>query len=801
MNPAPIPSTLCAKCRVLSFDDSALGTSAIDSRSGGSYFRIHAGSDYRPFLEYELEDVLPDLPVLSGSARRGCGFCGLLRGSIGREIECLERDDREEKEERERKIRVQLQLVFSPEHEGRFISVLARVGVLLGGGWSEETLFLFGVDGIPGEPCTQWLRLQSSPQDNVLCSKNVNQLRAMLRETESRVSSSSRTAFRPTRLVHIGDSEDDVCRLVVSGPGSGSSADADLRPQYAALSYCWGPPADARTQFKTSRVTLRDRVAGFPLAATSPIMRDALVACRVLGLQYLWIDAVCIVQDDREDWAREAAAMADVYRGACVTLCTPSSTSCREGILGTRVSARIGFRSGIDSTTVGTYTIRACGAIADARLAGGDYGTLDRGDTSPRSNWWKRGWTYQELRLSRRVLLFGHKLLVDFESWIWAENDEEMTEVVVGAVPEERAEGEEEEEEREGEGGGGGVRSTFAGISLTGALDTGDEWMSMVEEYTARQLTFESDKLPAMGGLARIEMQDRGDQYLAGIRRDSLHRDVFWTPESRTDADGKGDPRISFDSLLQSLNSPNPYVAPSWSWARWKGKVRFDESPAPYGDHVPVREGDSCFAKAYERIESWTSVSKSNPFGQVTGGGLRLTGTVVPVLPQLERQDGFDNHWEMYDSGQYVANLTFDWDEPADRVPFERLSLVLVGSYWSWDAYKTAKLNNYVEMVEDSLDNDIEMGEDVDVDMSSSEEDDGGGDDGDEDLSDESEIGFEDALERDKDVDKFAYGLIIHPAEERGKYFRVGVFTSWPKGMGGLRRFPRERDTRRVEII
>ncbi|KAI5861309.1 HET-domain-containing protein [Durotheca rogersii] len=622
---------------------------------------------------------------------------------------------------------------------------------------------------------------ESSPQEHPLCDRNVEKLRAFIRDTEARAK--PRPAFCPTRLIRIGDDKgkEDICYLVIPGP----DLLRDKRPlRYAALSYCWGPLEDAKAQFKTERASLPDRVSGFRPEETSPVMRDAVEVCRALDIRYLWVDAVCIVQDDRVDWERESAEMTNIYRGACLTICTPTSTSCREGFLERRVLT-VNFRSKIDRSVVGSYTIRSCGAISDPRVARGVYGELDRVDTSPLSNWWKRGWTYQELRLSRRVLLFGNKLLVDFENRVWSENDEEMIEVVTGEVS---AEGREDR-----------ARGAFAGISLTGQFDLGDDWMSTVEEYSARQLTFETDKLPAMAGLARMEVQGGGELYLAGIRRKSVHRDVFWTPEPRTGVAGDGDARVSFDSLIKSLNSPQPYVAPSWSWARWRGKVRFDESPAPYGDHVPVRDGDACFARAYERIDVWTSASESNPFGQVTGGSLKITSTVVPMLPRLQRQEGFDNHWEMYEGNGYVANISFDWDEPEGWVPYERLSLVLIGSYWNWSTYRIAKLNQDAEEEQDDDDTGDEADRDgeADVDMIWGE----GGDDDDEDSSSESDISFEAALNRDEDADKFAYGLVVHPAEAEGRYFRVGVFTSWPKGRGGLKRFFQGRDARTIEII
>ncbi|KAI2467405.1 HET-domain-containing protein [Annulohypoxylon bovei var. microspora] len=767
-----IPQNLCDRCQVLQFNDSAFGFGTRDE-SGRHYFQVRDLNDTHPFLIYDLKDQLPGLPVIFKSAQNGCAFCRILRPSIIKgcsHFPTLE-------------IRVRLQLVFSPE--GRFMSVLARVGLQLGQD-SDETLLMFGVDGETSDPCSQWLRLQSAPEDDIFGTRNVEKVKNILQSIDSQEKLD--TEFYPTRLIYVGSRDSDTCHLVVT--------DSDLlrgqQARYAALSYCWGPPEDAKSQFKTERATLRDRISGFKLATTSPIMQDAVEVCRSLDIPYIWVDAVCIVQDDRPDWEREAAQMTSVYRNACLTICTPTAASCREAFLGPRVSAKVAFRSQISDRVVGSYNIRPCGAVINVQVAEGDYESLDNSAASPRSSWWRRGWTFQELALSTRVLLFGVKLHLVFEDRFWSEGDAALTEAVEDGPA------------------AAGMGGTFAVISVAGALESREDegmWMAMVEQYTERQLTFESDRLPAMGGLARLAVLGRGDEYLAGIRKESLHRDLFWTPAVVSDSDGKGELKLSFDTLMRSLNTPDVYIAPSWSWARWKGKIRFDESPAPYGDHVPVLggEGKGELEEAYEGVEARTSTSRLNPFGQVTEGSLRLTGKVIPVLPGLKRQEGFDNHRKMCNErGQYVADLTFDWDEPRNVVPFEKLLLVLIGSYWSWQAYKMARLYDNVETDDDEEDDtisdegDIEGEINMDVDMDSSEEDDEQMDDF---GSESEEISFMETLARDANADKFAYGLIIHPADAEGKFLRVGIFSSWPKGAGGLRRQFGDQQSRTVEII
>lgn len=155
---------------------------------------------------------------------------------------------------------------------------------------------------------------------------------------------------------------------------------AQVRPPYAALSHCWGTSQPIRTlrsnveahmgrkPFLAPSSTLTPHVAecadnvairrrssississslassltinsstpsspGIPVSSLPRTFRDAVTATRALGLRYLWIDSLCIVQDDPEDWAREAGRMAGVYGGAHVVIAANRAGGCEEGFL------------------------------------------------------------------------------------------------------------------------------------------------------------------------------------------------------------------------------------------------------------------------------------------------------------------------------------------------------------------------------------------------------------------------------------------------------------------------------------
>ncbi|KAI7364257.1 hypothetical protein KC357_g8580 [Hortaea werneckii] len=95
-----------------------------------------------------------------------------------------------------------------------------------------------------------------------------------------------------------------------------------------ALSYCWG----GRDTAKTLRSNYQDRVRGISVAALPRTYRQAIHLARQLGIIHLWIDALCIVQDDDEDWTRESSRMAEIYSGAYVVFVAAAAADVEGGL-------------------------------------------------------------------------------------------------------------------------------------------------------------------------------------------------------------------------------------------------------------------------------------------------------------------------------------------------------------------------------------------------------------------------------------------------------------------------------------
>jgi hypothetical protein len=139
-------------------------------------------------------------------------------------------------------------------------------------------------------------------------------------------------AALPTRLLYVGDP--DVLRLYCPRKKD--------EMKYVALSHCWGehPPTKESPQFCTTDENFRARLNRFNLSELPMTFRDAVQVTRELGIQYLWIDSLCIIQfqQNKEDWEHEAKRMEGVFASAYCTIAATSAADSNAGFLERKVS-------------------------------------------------------------------------------------------------------------------------------------------------------------------------------------------------------------------------------------------------------------------------------------------------------------------------------------------------------------------------------------------------------------------------------------------------------------------------------
>jgi hypothetical protein len=136
----------------------------------------------------------------------------------------------------------------------------------------------------------------------------------------------------PTRLIYVGHVDPEVLRLHVPRGDEGV--------EYTALSHRWGndPPSKDDPQYCTTDGNIATRLNKFSLSELPKTFQDAVRVTRELGIEYLWIDSLCIIQWNPEDWKREAGRMEDVFASAYCTLAATSAVDSKAGFLARNTS-------------------------------------------------------------------------------------------------------------------------------------------------------------------------------------------------------------------------------------------------------------------------------------------------------------------------------------------------------------------------------------------------------------------------------------------------------------------------------
>ncbi|OBS22819.1 hypothetical protein FPOA_09144 [Fusarium poae] len=334
---------------------------------------------------------------------------------------------------------------------------------------------------------------------------------------------------------------------------------------YCALSYCWGKSRC----IMTTKANLANHKYDIPLSMLPRTIKDAVLATRGLEIDYLWVDSLCIVQDDTDDWASEAARMGDVYANATLTISTLFGTDCDDGLFTPHC-----FRQPYalpfpippmrgNSGDAQWFVPAVQPPVKETR-----YGVLELPLRGPVHS---RGWTFQEQMLSTRVLWFGHGHV----QW------ECLSKFAADSSPDSMGHykhpGRDNEEPYRSRRMKEHLQEPFkinATLSkskqqeLYHAIGRGNswaeedreaayrEWETLVAEYTTRNLTNESDRIPAILGLANVMGPMFECDFVMGIWKGKhFLRSLLW--------------RVQTTSTCNSLQSGNSY--PSWTWASKSG--------------------------------------------------------------------------------------------------------------------------------------------------------------------------------------------------------------------------------------
>jgi Heterokaryon incompatibility protein (HET) len=186
-------------------------------------------------------------------------------------------------------------------------------------------------------------------------------------------------SFRPTRLLYIGD---DVPRLRLS-------ANYEAGVKYATLSHSWGHISLATLHAGT----LQQFRTEIPVEAISKTFKDAICVAKTLDIQYIWIDSLCILQNDSDDWKKESSLIYCVYSNSTINI---AASDAIDGTQGCFFKRRQTWRCQIQGLCAQEELIYEC-VPPEKHI---------RDMASPLES---RGWRYQERYLAPRTLYFTER--------------------------------------------------------------------------------------------------------------------------------------------------------------------------------------------------------------------------------------------------------------------------------------------------------------------------------------------------------------------------------------------------------
>ncbi|KAI1366483.1 heterokaryon incompatibility protein-domain-containing protein [Xylaria arbuscula] len=377
----------------------------------------------------------------------------------------------------------------------------------------------------------------------------------------------------PKRVIQVGSWDNSEIRLCENDGGNEQQNSVPDEP-YLSLSHCWG---DSSNLPMLTKDTLEEKKKNIQWDSIPRTFRDAIVLTRGIGIHYIWIDSLCIIQDDPDDWKNEASKMASIYEGALMVLSATASTNSDGGCFHDReppVVLQVALESEPPSTIFARRVLphRAfrSGFMEYQQTNGIKDPLLSEGVPL-----FSRAWCFQERLLGTRTLQFlSQEMVFDcLESTncecgglsnYTEESTKTMRKSIKHGIPAEII-------SRWWRGSHLEPDQYIAPSSAQLFDDVFNEtWRGLVESYSQKNITYSSDTLPALSGLANRWSRITGKDYLCGLWTDGLLPGLLWYAGNSISSTGV-DRRESIDKRF--ARDKDTYIAPTWSWASTRRPV------------------------------------------------------------------------------------------------------------------------------------------------------------------------------------------------------------------------------------
>jgi hypothetical protein len=414
--------------------------------------------------------------------------------------------------------------------------------------------------------------------------------------------------------------------------------DLDDGARYVTLSYVWGGVCQFLLAKNTEAIYRRRGSLQHVWDRIPKTIQDSIELVRDIGERYLWVDAMCILQDDLEDKKEQIGSMGQIYSNSILTICVCCGEDANYGIPGIRP---------------GTRTNRQVATVVGNLVLGND---LHDSEDLEHMKWDTRGWTLQEKVLSQRKLQI-YDSCVRWWCWHTITSEDEHCRHVCWKP---------------------GTRHQYMYFFKTehdlvvSKIDKNsnmDIYAFMISDYTARDLTHQSDAENAvMGVLGAIDSLFQGS-FVAGLPDTELSAALLWVP------------------LGSSKRRRNPETGqnmfPSWSWLGWEGHAAYPwliERSIPMSEHgsplvwessLPYQ--NSSTVQIDDDNVRWFTGNEYRTFKLVNPQTLKHR----PLNRSNWRIDDFDG-WSYID---HVGNPSHRWFHPIEQHTDRAFDLVHTGPF------------------------------------------------------------------------------------------------------------------------
>ncbi|OTA56625.1 HET-domain-containing protein [Hypoxylon sp. EC38] len=404
------------------------------------------------------------------------------------------------------------------------------------------------------DPLSGIFKPSSDLEADTACTKYLSQMKGWVdscNQKHGTCKSRLNNNYLPTRVLDVSREPDTIFLYEPN--------ESDRGP-YLALSHCWGGTVPIMTKTKT----LDSFKAGIAIESFPKTFQDAIFVTRQLHCRYLWIDSLCIIQDDVEDWRYEASRMADVYGNSYVTVAATASLNSYGGLFYQHdpLDTKLVVERRAENGELITITVRPA-LEHTPYFASSPYG-LESSTPAPLL---ERSWCFQEYLLAPRVLSFTQWemlwVCLSKRSCNCGEYSENTRELVAS----------------------NDLKARFDTQLQDASLkDLRRLWKDIVEAYLLKGLTYDTDRLPALAGIAQLFSKRGLGRYVNGLWEPTLVSDLLWCL-NWSFAENYG--------IIAKRSTDN--MMPSWSWASVSGSFRY--TPSTY-----VLEGIEVLSISYEPL-------------------------------------------------------------------------------------------------------------------------------------------------------------------------------------------------------